>query len=122
LKLISVSISAPRFNPSVEESIIKGWNSSWLSNARAESEQVDRRRNNVEKAAEEKAKRQYIETISHAINELPRNGKPEIKDALKALILKSHTMIRSNEQLRRRMTTELQDIEEMIKWIEANGK
>lgn len=122
LKLINVSISTPRFNPTVEESIIKGWNASWLNNAKAESEQVDRRRNNAEKAAEEKAKRQYVETMSREINDLSRNGKPSIKDTLKALILKSHTIIRTNEQLRRRMTTELQDIEEMIKWIEANGK
>jgi hypothetical protein len=122
LKLISVSISSPRFSPTVEDSIIKGWNASWLNNAKAESEQIDRQRNNKEKEAEEKAKRQYIETVSREINELSRHGKPDIKDTLKALILKSHTIIRTNEQLRRRMTTELQDIEEMIKWIEGNGK
>jgi len=122
LKILSVSISSPRFNPTVEESIIKGWNASWLNNAKAESEQADRRRYIVEKAAEEKAKRQYIETISREINDISKNGKPSIKETLKALILKSHTIIRSNEQLRRRMTTEVQDIEEMIKWIEANGK
>ena len=122
LKLISVSISSPRFNPTVEESIIKGWNASWLNNAKAESEQIDRRRNNIEKTAEEKAKRQYVEALSREVNELAKSGKPSIKETLKALILKSHTMIQSSEQLRRRMTTEMLDIEEMIKWIEANGK
>lgn len=122
LKLMSVSISSPRFNPTVEESIIKGWNASWLANAKAESEQIDRRRYNIEKAAEEKAKRQYIDVISREINELAKTGKPGIKETLKALIIKSHSVIRSNEQLRRRMITEIQDIEEMIKWIEANGK
>jgi hypothetical protein len=122
LKVLSVGISSPRFNPTVEESIIKSWNASWLKEARTESEQIERRRNNVEKAAEEKAKRQYIEIVSREINELAKNGRPDIKSTLKALILKSHAIIRTNEQLRRRMTTELQDIEEMIKWIEGNGK
>lgn len=122
LKLISVSISNPRFDPAVEESIIKTWNATWLNNAKAESEQIDRRRNNIEKAAEEKAKRQYAEALSREINDLAKAGKPGIRETLKSLILRSHSMIRSSEQLRRRMTTEMQDIEEMIKWIEANGK
>ena len=122
LKLMSVGISTPRFSPTVEELIIKGWNASWLSNAKAESDQIDRRRNNIEKTAEEKAKRQYAEALSREINELAKQGKPSTKETLKALILRSHTMIRSNEQLRRRMTTELEDIEEMMKWIEANGR
>jgi hypothetical protein len=122
LKVLSVSINSPRFNPTVEESIIKAWNASWLKEAKAESEQIDRRRINIEKTAEEKAKRQYIESISREINELAKNGNLGIRGTLKGLILKSHAIIRSNEQLRRRMTTELQDIEEMIKWIEGNGK
>lgn len=122
LKVLSVSINNPRFNPTVEESIIKAWNASWLSNAKAESEQIDRRRNIIEKAAEEKAKRQYVEALSREINDLAKAGKPSPKGALKALILRSHALIRSNEQLRRRMTTEMQDIEDMIKWIEADGK
>ena len=122
LKIINVSIGNPRFNPAVEESIIKTWNASWLNNAKAESDQIDRRRNIIEKTAEEKAKRRYVEVLSHEINELAKAGKHSIKETLKALILRSHSMIRTSEQLRRRMTTEMQDIEEMIKWIEANGK
>jgi hypothetical protein len=122
LKVISVGISTPRFNPTVEDSIIKAWNASWLNNAKSESDQIDRRRNNIEKTAEEKAKRQYVEALSREINELAKVEKPSIKETLKSLILRSHSMMRSSEQLRRRMTTEMQDIEEMIKWIEANGK
>jgi len=120
LKVISVSIN-PRFNPKVEEAIISAWNASWLGNARAESEQIDRRRNNVEKTAGEDAKRQYAKIMSHEILNHAKIGKPSEKDTLKTLILRSHSLIRSNEQLRRRMITEMQDIEEMIQWIEANG-
>ena len=122
LKVLSVSIGNPRFSSTVEESIIKSWNASWLGNAKAESEQIDRHRNNVEKTAEEKAKRQYAESLSHEINSLAKSGKSDIKTTLKTLILHSHSLIRRREQLRRRMVSESQDIEEMIKWIEANGK
>ena len=122
LRVINVSISAPRFNPTMEESLIHTWNATWLNNARAESGQIDRRRNYREKNAEEQAKRQYAESVSREVNELAKTGKPDIKETLKALILHSHSQIRTREQLRRRMITEMQDIEDMIKWIEANGK
>ncbi len=122
LKVISVSISNPRFSPTVEDSIIHSWNASWLSNAKSESDQIDRRRNNMEKNAEEQAKRQYAESLSREINKLAAAGKTDIKETLKAVILHSHSLIQSREPLRRRMTIEMQDIAEMIKWIEANGK
>ena len=122
LKVINVSISNPRFSSTVEDSIIRSWNASWLGNAKTESEQIDRHRNNIEKTAEEKAKRQYAESLSREINNLAKTGKSDIKTTLKTLVLHSHSLIRSREQLRRRMITESQDIEAMIKWIEANGK
>jgi hypothetical protein len=122
LKIINVSISNPQFNPAVEESLIRAWNANWYDNAKAESNQIDRQRNNLEKTAEEQAKRQHTEEVSRQVNDLFKTGKPDIKEMLKALILHSHTQIQSREQLRRRMITETQDIEEMIKWIEANGK
>jgi len=120
LKVIAVSIN-PRFHPKVEDAIINAWNASWLGNAKAESEQIDRRRNNIEKTAGEEAKRQYAKIMSSEILSHAKIGKPSVKDTLKTLILRSHSLVRSNEQLRRRMITEMQDIEEMIKWIEANG-
>jgi len=122
LIVLSVGIGNPRFNPTVEESIIRTWNATWLNNAKAESEQIDRRRNIVEKTAGEKANRQYVDVLSREINELAKTGKPSTKETLKALLLRSRSIIRSSEQLRRRMSTELQDIEDMIKWIEVNGK
>ena len=122
MKVINVSISNPRFSSTVEDSIIRSWNASWLGNAKTESEQIDRHRNNIEKTAEEKAKRQYAESLSREINNLAKTGKSDIKTTLKTLVLHSHSLIWSREQLRRRMITETQDIEAMIKWIEANGK
>jgi hypothetical protein len=105
----------------VEESIIRQWNATWLSNARAESEQIDRRRNIIETTAQEQAVRQYADSLSREINELMKKGRPNTKETLKALLMRSRALIRSSEQLRRRMSTELQDVEDMIKWIEVNG-
>ncbi len=125
LKVFSVSISNIRMNPSLEEQLIKQFSTSWLKTAKAESEQLDRKRNVMEIAAQEKAHIKYASQLSREINELSKKGRPEVKNLLKTLLLRSRAMIRSGEhsdQLRRRMTTELQEIEDMIKWVEETGK
>jgi len=121
LKVLKVNINNPRFDPTVEDLIIRHWKATWLVNAKIESEQIDRRRNIFEATAQEQAMRQYADALSRGINEGAKRAKPTEKEMLKTLLLRSRSLIRSSDQLRRRMTTELQDIEDMIKWIEENG-
>lgn len=125
LKVQGVSISNIRLNPKLEEQLIQQWSSNWLRTAKAESEQLDRKRNVLETTSQEQANVQYAKLISREIDELARRGKPGIKELLKALLLRSRAMIRSGEhsdQLRRRMTMELQEIEDIIQWLEGNVK
>jgi len=125
LKVQSVSIGNLRLDPSLDEQIIRQWSASWLVNAKTESEQIDRKRNIVETFAREQALVDYAEVISREINELSKRRQPEIKEMLKTLLFRTRALIRSGEhsdQLRRRMSLELQEIEDMIKWMEANGK
>ena len=125
LKVQNVSISSLRLNPTVDEQMIKQWSATWLNNAKSESDQIDRKRNIVETSAREQSLIKYAEAISREINELANKGQPEIKSMLKTLLLRTRALIRSGEhsdQLRRRMSLELQEIEDMIKWVEANGK
>ncbi len=121
LKVLSVGINTPRFNSEIEDAIIHNWKASWLVSAKTESQQIDRRRNIFEATAQEQAKRQYAGVLSREINEAAQSGKLTEKQMLKTLLMRSHSLIQSSDQLRRRMSTELQDIEEMIKWIEENG-
>lgn len=124
LKVLGVSISNIRLNPSLEDQIIKQWSTTWLKTAKRESEQLDRRRNVLETAVQERAQVKYVSRLSREINDNSRRGRPEIKGLLKALLLRSRAMIRSGEysdQLRRRMVMELQEIEDMIRWVEENG-
>ena len=125
LKVLNVSISNIRLNPKLEDQLIQQWSSNWLRTAKAESEQLDRKRSVLEASSQEQAHIQYARSISREIDELSKKGRQDSKELLKALLLRSRAMIRSGEysdQLRRRMTTELQDIEEMIQWLEASGK
>ena len=125
LKVYSVSISNIRLTPPLEEQLISQWSASWLKNAKAESELLDRKRDVVEATAREQALIKYATQLSNEVNELARNRRPSVQGMLKALLFRSRSIIRSEEHsntLRRRMTTELQEIEDMIKWVEENGR
>ncbi len=114
----SVGISNLRFSPLVEEQLFKQWSATWMSHARMEREQIDRRRSLVEATSQERAIVQYAEALSREIiNKNPAG----FKDTLKTLLMHSQLIIISSDQLRRRMSSEQQDLEGILKWVEANG-
>ena len=116
LKVLNVSISGLVLDPRIEETIISRWSTTWLKNARNESEQIERKRNIIESAAREQAIRQYADMLSR---DLIQNKPDGVKDTLRALLMRTRTIIFNNDQLRRRMTSEEEKLEEIIKWIEV---
>lgn len=118
IEVRSVGIFNPIFDPVIEETIINRWSATWLQNAGIESEQVERKRNLVETAGQEKAIRQYADFLS---KDLIQKRPVGIKETLKTLMLRTRTLIVSNPQLRQRMSEEEQDVEDIIRWIEGNG-
>lgn len=118
LKLLGVGIGNLRFDPEIEETIKRRWSATWLLNAKAESEQIERRRNIIESAGQEKAIRQYADLLSRDLIQKTPAG---LKETLKALLMRTRTIIFRNDQLRRRMIAEQQELEDIIKWIEGNG-
>ncbi|RPJ22508.1 MAG: hypothetical protein EHM33_23325 [Chloroflexi bacterium] len=117
LKVMNVSISNLRFDPSIEKTIIHQWSATWLLNARAENEQVEKRRNLVETAGQENAIRQYANFLSKSLIQKRPVG---IKETLKNLLMRTRTLIINNPQLRQRMSEEQQDLEDIIRWIEGS--
>lgn len=121
----NVSISNLKLHPTVDEQLTKQWSANWLSNAKAESDQIDRKRSIIETIVREQALIKYADALSREINELAERQPPKIKDLLKTLFMRTRALIRSgkySDQLRRRMSQELQEIEDLIKWVEENGK
>lgn len=117
IEVKGVSVSNLRFAPVIEETIISRWTTTWLRNAKAESEQVERKRNLMETSGEEQAIRQYADYLSKDLIQKKPVG---IKETLKALLLRTRALIMNNPQLRQRMSEEQQDLEEIIRWIEGN--
>ena len=119
LKVLSVGIGGVRFHPTIEETIIKGWSAAWLRNANSEKEQIERRTNIHKAAGQEQAIRQYAEKLSADLLRKQPKGAP---DTLKTLVMRTRAIIIENEQLRQRMTEDQEVFEEIIKWMEVNGK
>jgi len=117
LEVISVSIGNLRFNPTIEQTIIRQWSATWLLNARAEREQVERERIIVETKGRDEAIRQYANFLS---KDLVQKKPAGLKETLKTLLLRTRTIIINNPQLRQRMSDEQQDLEDIIRWLEGN--
>ena len=118
LKVLNANVGSLRLNPVIEDTIINRWSATWLSNAKAEREQIDRRKNIIDLAGQEKAIRQYADLLSHDLIQRKPVG---VKDTLKTLLLRTRTIIFKNDQLRKRMTNRQDELEEILKWIEEHN-
>jgi hypothetical protein len=118
LQVLGVGIFNLQFDPVIEDTIIQRWSSSWLDNARMESEQIERRRSLVETYGQETAIRQYADFLS---KDLVQKRPVGIKETLKTLLMRTRTRIINSHQLRQRMTDEQQELEAIIRWIEGTG-
>ena len=117
IAVLSVSISNLRFQKDIENKIIERWSASWLKNARAEEKQIERRRNIVKSAGQEKAVRQYTDLLS---SDLLRKRPRGVKNTLKVLLMRTRTIIINNDQLRKDMGDEQQLLEDILRWVEEN--
>ena len=118
LRVQDASVIGLRLNPQIEEAIIKRWSATWLNNARAEKDQIDRKKSIIESAGQEEAIRQYAEWLG---NDLVKKKPIGVKETLKTLLMSTRTILFRKDQLRKLMPEGQEDLEEIIKWIEADG-
>ncbi len=118
LEIKNIGIHTIRLEPEIEETIRKKWSASWFGNANAEKSQIERKRNIMEKIGQEKAMRQYADLLS---SDLVRKKPVGPRETLKTLLIRTKSIIIQDDQLRKRMNDEQQELEDIIRWIEANG-
>jgi len=104
-------------NPEIEGTIINRWSASWLENAKAESKQIERRKNIVKSSGQEKAIRQYTDLLS---TDLTRKKPFGVKETLKTLLMRTRMIIINNDQLRKDMNEEQQRLEDILRWVEED--
>ena len=120
LRVKSVGISNVRLHPTVQDSLIRSWAANWLKFAKDESDHLDLKKNLIETAARERAQCEYAKLLSREILANCQQENRSVRSLLMSMLLRSRALIRSGEHsnsLRRRMFTELQDLEDMIKWM-----
>jgi hypothetical protein len=115
IKVSSVGISGLRFEPSIESQFLGKFTSNWLDNARRERERIDKERNLTEHESREQAVMQYATAISR---EIIQNRPSTGVQALRTLIRGSRSFIIKDNDLRRRTSTELEDLSGIIEWID----
>ena len=118
ITVLSVSIGSLQFNPEIEKQIIAKWSGSWHKNASAEAKQIERRQDIVRTAGQEKAIRQYADRLSA---DLVRKEPVGVKETLKALIMRTRTIIINDDALRKDTDDEqlTERVEDILRWIEV---
>jgi len=118
IQVKAASVSSLRFAPDVENKLLARWSASWLDNAKAERDRIERERGYVELTGQVEAASAYADSISKS---LLKHSPKDLKGALKALLLRSRDELVKNDRLHRRASMEREELEDIIQWVERNG-
>lgn len=118
LKVMAAGVSNLRFPPNIEDQLVRQWSTTWLDNAKAERERIDRQRGFIELSGQVDAAVQYALSLS---SDLFRHKPTTLKDTLKTLMLRSRDELIKEDRFHRRASMEREEIEGLIQWLERNG-
>ncbi len=119
IRVLSVSISSPRLPATINQAMIERWSATWLKAVEDEKKLIATRNLIRKTAGQDKAIREYAEKLSV---DLLRKKPKDVPDTLKTLVMRTRNIILENDQLRQKMADELGTFEDIIKWMETNGK
>ncbi len=114
IKVYGVSVSNLRLNEEVESQLVNQWRTNWLENARADRNRVERLKRVYSENGSQKARQEHVSTLSEAID-----NPTDVAAAVKILLQQIQAEIRQDDRLLARVKTELQDIDEIITWMES---
>jgi hypothetical protein len=103
LKILSVSVSALRLPPAIEERSIKEWNANWLLNAKAESERIERQ---IDFVAEDGKRTALLDYAGDLSRSLIKFKSANFESILKVLLERSRNEIIRDDRIRQRLNAE----------------
>ena len=119
IRVLSVSVSNLRFQPRVEEQLTNSWTSNWLLNARAERERIETARSFAALSGQEKALTDYALELTSDLME-QKAASASLKDAVRALLVRSRMILVRSDRMHRRASNELQGLESVMQWLESD--
>jgi hypothetical protein len=119
IRILSVSVSNLRFSPEVEKQILTQWSANWLDNAQKERERIETARSYAALDGQERAVKEYADDIAkHTLK--AKDEKKTLKQTVRALLLRSRTMLIRGDRMHRRASNELHEIEDALQWLESD--
>ena len=118
IAVLHVSINRLHFSPVIESQLLERWNTSWLANARSDQNRVERLNAGYAEKGRQKAVLDHAFTLSQAMaDENPLN----VSSAVKSLLQKIQAEIKLNDRLLDLTGGELENLEELVKWVELKN-
>ncbi len=115
IAVLSVGVNGLHFNPAVESQFLEHWNTNWLAHARTDQNRIERLNTAYTEKGRQKADLDHALALSQAITE---ENPASILAAVKTLLRKTQNEIKLNERLLSRMRGEVENLDELVKWIE----
>lgn len=116
LAVSSVSVSALRFNPAIETQIVQNWTTNWLINAKADRRRIERLDLVYGESGRIKALQDHAFFLSQAV---ARDKPRDISSTVKTLLQRTQAEIKTNDGLLRRVTNEVEALDDIINWMES---
>ncbi len=119
IRVISVNVSSLRFQPQVEDQLVSNWSSNWLQNARAERERIETARSFASLSGQERA---ILEHAVEMAGELRQQKQQDsgLRQVVRALLARSRLLLIRSDRMHRRAANELQELEEVMQWVESD--
>jgi hypothetical protein len=116
IAVLSASVVAIYLDPDIESQLLSRWTTSWLSNARADRARIDRLNLAYTEEGRHQALLDHGLLLSEAVN---RENPATVTAAVKALLQGTEGEIRSSDRLLGRISTELESIQDLERWLEG---
>ena len=115
IAVLGASVSSIYLDPGVESSLLARWRTSWLSNAMADRNRIERLNLAYIEQGRQKALLDHALSLSKS---LLKENTANVPAAVKALLQGTESEIRGNDRLLGRVSTELETIQGLEKWVE----
>jgi hypothetical protein len=115
IAVLSASVSAIYLDPAVESQLLSRWTTSWLENARADRGRIERLNLAYTEQGRHKALLDHAVVLSEAIN---KDNPGTMTAAVKSLLQGTEGEIRANDRLLGRISSEIESLQGLQKWLE----
>jgi hypothetical protein len=118
IAIINININKLHFSPIVESRFLEHWNTSWLAQARKDQNRIERLNTAYAQKGRQRADLDIALDLSQAVIE---ENPSTIPATVKTLLYKTQNEIKLNERLNNRMRSDLESLDDLVKWIEIKG-